>query len=276
MQTIIYAMLLTPFRLVGRVTKRFRTEKCGQTAAALAFTTVLGLVPMIAGAVALISFLPFGSGLGAAVQKFLLANLLPDKAGIVIAKYVTQFASKAVGLTWIGALVLAATALIQMSTIERTFNMIWRIRKPRPLVKRILLHATALLLGPIVFGIALVAVTYLVTTSLGVISDPGDWFASYLVRVLPFLFMVVLFAMMYWAIPNRDIPKSHALFGGVFTAGCMVGIQKLLSLYVKYFSAQAIIYGTFAVVPVFLLWLYLSWAVILIGAYIVAELPQTE
>jgi membrane protein len=276
MQTIIYAMLLTPFRLIGRVAKRFRTEKCGQTAAALAFTTVLGLVPMIAGAVALISILPFGSGLGAAVQKFLLANLLPDKAGIVIAKYVTQFASKAERLTWIGVLTLAVTALLQMNTIERTFNMIWRIRIPRPLFKRILLHASALLLGPIVFGITLVAATYLVTTSLGVVSDPGDWYASYLVRVLPFLFMVALFALMYWGIPNRAIPRSHALFGGVFTAGCMVGIQKLLSLYVKYFSGQAVLYGTFAAVPVFLLWLYLSWTVILIGAYIVAELPQTE
>ena len=269
-------MLLTPFRLIGRVTHRYRTERCGQTAAALAFTTVLGLVPMIAGAVALISILPFGSGLGAAVQKFLLANLLPDKAGIVIAKYVTQFASKAVRLTWIGALTLAVTALIRMLTIERTFNMIWRIRTPRPLFKRLLLHATALLLGPVVFGMALVAVTYLVTTSLGVIIDPGDWFVGFLVRGLPFLFMVAIFALLYWGVPNRAIPRSHALFGGVFTAGCMVGIQKLLSLYVKYFSAQAVIYGTFAAVPVFLLWLYLSWTVILVGAYIVAELPQTE
>ena len=276
MQTIIYAMLLSPFRLVGRVAKRFQTEKCGQTAAALAFTTVLGLVPMIAGAVALISILPFGSGLGAAVQKFLLANLLPDKAGIVIAKYVTQFASKAVRLTWIGALALAVTALIQMLTIERTFNMIWRIRTPRPLFKRILLHATALLLGPVIFGIALVAVTYLVTTSLGLVSDSGDWFVGFMARGLPFLFMIAIFALLYWSVPNRVIPRSHALFGGVFTAGCMVGIQKLLSLYVKYFSAQTMIYGTFAAVPVFLLWLYLSWTVILIGAYIVAELPQTE
>lgn len=276
MQTIIYAMLLTPFRLIGRVAHRFRTEKSAQTAAALAFTTVLGLVPMIAGAVALISILPFGSGLGAAVQKFLLANLLPDKAGIVIAKYVTQFASKAVRLTWIGALTLAATALIQMLTIERTFNMIWHIRTPRPLFKRLLLHATALLLGPVVFGMALVAVTYLVTTSLGVITDPGDWFVGFMMRGLPFLFMVALFAFLYWGVPNRPVPRSHALFGGVFTAGCMVGIQKLLSLYVKYFSAQAVIYGTFAAVPVFLLWLYLSWTVILVGAYIVAELPQTD
>lgn len=269
-------MLLTPFRLIGRVVHRYRVEKCGQTAAALAFTTVLGLVPMIAGAVALISILPFGSGLGTAVQKFLLANLLPDKAGVVIAKYVTQFATKAERLTWIGVVTLAATALLQMQTIEKTFNMIWRIRSPRPLLKRIVLHITALLLGPVVFGIALVAVTYVVTTSLGVISDPGDWYARYLVRILPFLLMTALFSLTYWGVPNRDVPKSHAIFGGVFTAGCMLGIQKLLSFYFKSFSAQTVIYGTFAAVPVFLLWLYLSWTVILIGAYIVAELPQTE
>lgn len=267
-------MLLTPFRLVSRVVHRYRAERCGQTAAALAFTTILGLVPMMAGAVALISILPFGSGLGAAVQKFLLANLLPDKAGVVIAKYVSQFASKAVRLTWIGALTLAATALMQMLTIERTFNMIWRIRTPRPLLKRLVLHATALLMGPVVLGVALVGITYLVTTSLGLFSDPGDWLAGFLIRAVPFMLMVGLFALLYWGVPNRPIPQSHAMFGGVFTAGCMVGIQKLLSLYVNYFSAQAVIYGTFAAIPVFLLWLYLSWTVILVGAYIVAELPQ--
>lgn len=269
-------MLLTPFQLVGRVIHRYRVERCGQTAAALAFTTILGLVPMIAGAVALISILPFGSGLGAAVQKFLLANLLPDKAGVVIAKYVTQFASKAVRLTWIGALTLAVTALLQMLTIERTFNMIWRIRIQRPLYKRIVLHATALLLGPVALGVALVGITYLVTTSLGLFSDSGDWLAGFLIRAVPFILMVGLFGLLYWGVPNRPILKSHAMFGGVFTAGCMVGIQKLLSLYVKYFSAQAVIYGTFAAVPVFLLWLYLSWTVILVGAYIVAELPQAK
>lgn len=269
-------MLLTPFRLAGRVIYRYRNERCGQTAAALAFTTVLGVVPMIAGAVALISILPFGSGLGAAVQKFLLANLLPDRAGIVIAKYVSQFASKAVRLTWIGVAVLAATALLQMLTIEGTFNMIWRVNTARPLFKRILMHATALLVGPVLFGIALVAVTYLMTTSLGLLSDPGDRFADSLIRALPFVLMVGLFGLLYWGVPNRPVLKAHALFGGVFTAGCMVGIQKLLSLYFMYFTAQTVIYGTFAAVPVFLLWLYLSWTVILVGAYLVAELPNSE
>lgn len=269
-------MLMTPFRLVIRVARRFRDERCTQTAAALAFTTVLGLVPIVAGAVALISFLPFGSGMSAAVHKFLLANLLPERAGFVVAKYVTQFAAKAERLTWIGILTLGVTAVIQMLTIERTFNMIWRVGKPRPLLRRIVMHALALLLGPVVFAITLAAATYLVTTSVGWLSGPSGLAAALLLRIVPFLFLVGLFAVLYWAVPNRDVAKSHALFGGVFTAGCAVGIQKLLSLYVKYFSAQAVIYGTFSAVPIFLLWLYLVWTVILIGAYIVAELPQAS
>lgn len=269
-------MLMTPFRLVVRVARRFESERCTQTAAALAFTTVLGLVPIVAGAVALISILPFGSGMGAAVHKFLLANLLPDKAGMVVAKYVTQFAAKAERLTWIGILTLATTALIQMLTIERTFNMIWRVSKPRPFLRRIFMHVLALLFGPVVFAVMLIAITYMVTTSTGWLSDSIDWVSVFLLRTLPFLIMVGLFAALYWAVPNRHVAKSHAVFGGVFTAGSAVGIQKLLSLYVNYFSAQAVIYGTFSAVPIFLLWLYLVWTVILIGAYIVAELPQVD
>ncbi len=269
-------MLLTPFRLVVRVAQRFRSERCTQTAAALSFTTLLGLVPMITGAVALISILPFGSGLGVAVEKFLLANLLPDKAGVVIAKYVSQFANKAERLTWLGLVTLAITALVQMLTIERTFNLIWRIRTQRPLLRRILMHSVALLLGPVIFGASLVAVTFLITTSLGWVTDTSTGAVGFMLRGLPFLFMVAIFALLYWAVPNCRIPRSHALFGGVFTAGCFVGIHKLLSLYLKYFSAHAVIYGTFSAVPIFLLWLFLSWTVILVGAYVVSELPKAE
>jgi membrane protein len=210
------------------------------------------------------------------VQKFLLANLLPDKAGIVIAKYLTLFAGKAQGLTWIGIVTLGATALIQMLTIERSFNMIWRIRSPRPWLRRVLMHIVALLLGPLLLGACLLALTYVLTTSLGLFNVTNDALGGFLLRSVPFLFMVALFGLLYWAVPNREVMRAHALFGGVFTAACLLGIQKLLSLYVQYFSAHAVIYGTFSAVPVFLLWLYLAWTAVLLGAYIVSELPQTE
>ncbi|HTJ96355.1 MAG TPA: YihY family inner membrane protein [Rhodocyclaceae bacterium] len=266
-------MLLAPLRLIARVAKRFHAERCAQTVAALSFTTVLGLVPMIAGAIALISIMPFGSGLGAAVQKFLLANLLPDKAGVVIAKYVTQFALKAERLTWIGVVMLGVTALMQMLTIERTFNMIWRVKGARPFWRRVLMHTIALLFGPVVFGASLALITYVVTVSLGLVNEPG-WFNAFLFRGLPFLFMVAMFALLYWAVPNRDVSRAHALFGGVFAAGCFVGMQKLFSIYLTLFPTYAVIYGAFSVLPIFLLWLYGLWTVILLGAYVVAELPN--
>ncbi len=268
-------MLLTPLRLIVRVFSRFRAERSAQTAAALAFTTVLGLVPMIAGAVALIQVLPFGSDLGAAVQKFLLANLLPAKAGLVITKYFTQFATKTAQLTWFGVIALAATAMLQMLTIERTFNIIWKVNTHRPFWRRMLLHAIALLLGPVVFGASLAAMTYVVTISLGLVNQPG-WFTLLMLRGLPFIFMVAIFALLYWAVPTCNIRKQHAFLGGLFAASAFAGMQKLFSLYLSHFTLYTTIYGAFAVMPIFLIWLYLSWFVILIGAYVVAELPTAD
>ena len=119
--------LLSPFRLIYRTGKRFYTEQFVQTAAALSFTTLLALVPMVAVAFALISQFSFTSGLGIALEKFLLSNLLPDKAGALIAKYLTQFVHRGEQATLIGMGVLGLTALFQMLTIEHAFNGIWRI-----------------------------------------------------------------------------------------------------------------------------------------------------
>lgn len=268
-------MLLTPFRLVQRVALRFHRERSGQTAAALAFTTLLGLVPMLAGGVALISILPFGSGLGAAVEKFLLANLLPDKAGMVIAKYFTQFALKAERLTWIGLMALAITALLQMLTIERTFNIIWKVRTPRPFLRRVLLHALTLLLGPVVLGATLATLTYLISASLGLVHESGD-VQKMAIRILPVMFMTGVFALLYWGVPNRPVKRWHAITGGLLTALLFTGMHKVFGLYIAHFNAYTILYGAFAVVPIFLLWLYLSWVLILIGAYVAAELPGAE
>jgi membrane protein len=128
--------LLVPFRLIQRTACRFQDEHFVQTAAALSFATLVGLVPMIAAAFALISLLPVGVGLGSALQKFLLANLLPDKAGVIIAKYIGQFAARTGHVTLFGVGVLGATALMQMLTIERAFNHIWRVKANRPFLRR--------------------------------------------------------------------------------------------------------------------------------------------
>jgi len=265
--------LLAPFRLVVRTASRFSAERCAQTAAALSFATLLGLVPMIAVAVALISLLPAGVGLGAALEKFLLANLLPEKAGAIIAKYVGQFATRAGRVTFVGVLVLGITAIMQMLTIERAFNQIWRVKAKRPLWRRVTMHLIALLLGPLVFGASLAAISFVASVSLGLVDDPGRVGAFILQDLLPFVFLVALLGLLYWGVPNRPVRPWHAVLGGVVAALGFAAMQKLFALYIASFKVNAVIYGAFAAIPVFLVWLYVSWSVILIGALLVAEMP---
>ncbi|MCX7148810.1 MAG: YihY family inner membrane protein [Rhodocyclales bacterium] len=268
--------LLAPFRLIVRTARRFHGEHCVQTAAALSFATLIGLVPMIAAAFALISLFPVGAGLGLALEKFLLANLLPDKAGVIIAKYIGQFASRAGRVTFFGIAVLAATALIQMLTIERAFNHIWRVKSSRPLLRRLAMHSLALLLGPLVFGASLAAISYVAGVSLGFV-DESYWVSTFVIRgLLPFAFMTAFFGLLYWAVPNKPVKAWHAAFGGAVAALGFDGLQKLFTFYIAAgFTVNAVVYGAFSVIPVFLVWLYTSWSVILVGALLVAELPQS-
>ena len=265
--------ILAPFRLVANVARRFNAERCAQTAAALSFATLLALVPMFAVGAVVISSLPFGSGLGAALEKFLLTNLLPDKAGTVVAKYVSQFAHRAERVTLIGGLFLAVTALIQMLTIEHAFNAIWKVKTARPFFRRLTMHVAALLVGPLVFGGSLVAITYVASVSFGLVDEP-NWLNAFVFKFLPFIFMTALFALVYWAVPNRSIRPAHAITGGLLAAAGFTLMQRLFSLYVAKLPTYTVVYGAFAAMPVFLIWLSVSWGIILVGALVTAELPR--
>lgn len=265
-------MLLVPFRLGVSVVRRYRAERCAQTAAALSFATLLGLVPMLVVGAALIEILPFGIRLSATLENFLLATLLPEKAGAVIAQYLGQFAHRAGRVTWIGLAVLALTALLQMLTIERAFDAIWKVHQRRPWIKRLGLHLLALFLGPLVFGGALASITFLASASLGLVDEPR-WVLSAFSAMLPLVFLATLFGLLYWALPNRTVSRWHAGFAGALAALAFVGMQRLFALYVVKLPNYAMIYGAFAALPTFLIWLYLSWSVILIGALVTAELP---
>lgn len=266
-------VLSAPFRLPALVFKRFRTERLAQTAAALCFATLLGLVPMIIVAASLIDHLPFAASIGKALEKFLLANLLPDKAGAVIANVVGRFAGRAEQVTMIGIAALAATALMQMLTIEHAFNAIWKVHASRSLLRRLWIHGLALLLGPMLFGASLAVMTYLASISLGLVAEPA-WVTTMVFRVMSFGFVAGLFALLYWGVPNREVSRWHAAIGGLLAAGGFLGMQRLFGLYIVKFPAYALVYGPFAALPIFLVWLYASWTVVLVGALVTAELPK--
>ena len=261
-------LLLLPLRVFSRFVK----ERCAQAAAALSFSTLLSLVPMIAIAVLIIARLPFAEGLSKALEQFLLSNLLPDRAGTIIVKYIGEFTRKTQHLPLVGGIALIATALAQMLTIEHSFNAIWEVRESRPLLRRIAMHMLTLLLGPLLFGGSLAITTFLASASFGLIEEPF-WAQADLLKAVTFAFMAGMFALVYWAVPNRRIVPWHAVCGGLLAALGFALMQRLFGLYVTQLPTYTEIYGAFAAIPIFLLWLYLSWAVILVGALVVAELP---
>lgn len=267
-------------RLVGhlpdflmRCIARFREERCAQAAAGLAFTTLLALVPLLTVALLLISQFDFFSVLGTALRNFLLANLLPEKAGKIIAAYALQFTQKTGRLTALGTGMLVLTALLLLFLIDRVFGQIWRVSQPRPIVRRIFIYLGGVVLGPIVLGGCVAAATYLMTASLGLVNEP-KWVTNLFLKTLPALLLAVLCALIYFAMPNRPVAPRHAIAGGVVAAMGFALIQRGFGLYVSAFPNYTLIYGAFATVPIFLVWLYLSWLVVLAGALTAAVLGE--
>ncbi len=269
-------------RLVGpfpdflmRCLARFREERCAQAAASLAFTTLLALVPLLTVALVLISHFDLFSGLGTALRNFLLTNLLPEKAGKVIASYALQFSQKTGRLTMLGTGMLVATALLLLLSIERVFGRIWRVKEPRPLLKRIIVYLGVLILGPVVLGASVAATTYLLTASLGLINEP-KWVTNLFLKILPALLLAALSGLLYFAMPNRPVAARHAIVGGVVAALGFTFVQRGFGLYISAFPSYTLIYGAFATVPIFLVWLYLSWLVVLVGALATAVLGDMK
>jgi membrane protein len=132
------------------------------------------------------------------------------------------------------------------------------------------------LLGPLVFGASLAAISFVTSISFGFIDEPV-WVNRFVLRaMLPFIFMSALFGLLYWIVPNKAVNVWHAAFGGAMAAMGFAGLQELFALYIATgFKVSAMVYGAFSAIPVFLVWLYASWSVILVGALIVAELPQS-
>lgn len=254
------------------ISERFSATRCPQVAGSLAFTTLLSLVPLLTVVLGVFTTLPAARALGLSLKAFLLENLLPDGSGRIVAEHALQFSQQAGRLTLIGTVMLALTALVLLGTVEQVLNLIWGVRRPRPMLTRITVSWFVLTLGPVAFGASVIATGYLVTTSMAWAGDL-PWLGEVAARLLPPLLLGALFSFLYYAVPNHPVQALHALAGGMAAAIVFVLMQRLFGLFLARFPSYALIYGAFAVLPIFLMWLYLSWLVILLGALIAATLP---
>ncbi|WP_296222312.1 virulence factor BrkB family protein [Pseudomonas sp. UBA2684] len=249
--------------------QRFLADRGANNAAALTYTTLFAVVPMMTVTFAMLSAVPAFQGTGEQIQSFIFRNFVPS-AGEMVQEYLRNFTTQARQLTWIGVAVLAVTAFWMLVTIEKTFNTIWRVRQPRRGVSSFLLYWAILSLGPILLGAGFAISTYI--ASLSLLSGPDALIgAKTLLNFMPLLFSVAAFTLLYATVPNARVPLKHAFLGGLFTAVLFEVAKALFGLYVRLFPGYQLIYGAFATVPLFLLWIYLSWLIVLFGAELVCN-----
>jgi len=246
------------------LSERFGEDRGLQTAGALGFTSVLALVPLVAVTVYVLSGFPVFSGLTGTIHHFLFTNFVPA-TGEVVQKYLEQFASKAANLTTIGVIFLFATALMVMQTIDQAMNDIWRIKVKRRRVTSFLVYWAVLSLGPLFVGLSLASTSYVASLPLIQETVGGDAKAT-LFGVLPFIFMVIAFTLLYTLVPNCPVRIRHALTGALAAAVLFEGAKQAFAYYVTQVPTYAVIYGSLAAIPLFLFWIYISWVVALLGA----------
>lgn len=260
-------------RFVARIAQRFVEENFDQISASLAFTTLLSLVPLVALILSLVAVAPFFSGFVEQLDQYVVRHLLPSGNAGMIAKYVLQFSYKAAKVTVIGSVVLVVTVVFLLLTIERAFNHVWSVVAVRPWWRRLKLYAVLLALWPLVVGGVVVATSYAVTTSLGFVDEP-PWLRRLLFNAMGLIIPALFIGGLYYAVPFTRVAKRDAAWAGLVAALGFMVMQKAFELYLANFPSYTVVYGAFATVPIFLLWLYLSWAVILLGALVAATLPE--
>ncbi len=253
--------------------QRFRDDHMGLTASSLTFTTSIALVPFFTVALAIFTAFPMFSKLQGALQGWLIQSLIPDNIARQVLGYLTQFSRQASKLGGAGLAVLLVTAIALILTIDRTLNSIWRVRKARPLAQRVLIYWGVITLGPLVLAASLAVTSYVLSASSGLV-EALPVSLRFLLDVAQFLLVAASMAALYRYVPNTYVKWAHAWSGGLFVAAGLELAKKVISIYLETVPTYSLVYGAFATLPILLVWIYVSWVIVLMGAVIAAYLPS--
>jgi membrane protein len=266
--------LLSEFgRFALTVWRRFGRDRCSRVAGALAFTTVLAIVPLTAVSFAVLSVFPVFESWMTRINNFVYGNFVPA-AGDVVNRYLQQFSANAGRLTIWGLLFLLATAVMLIATIEKAFNDIWHVRRQRKLTRRIIAYWAVITLGPALIGASLTVTSYLVSLPMFARELAASGARPTALSIVPVVFEFAAFVLLYTAVPNCAVRLRHAALGGVIATVLFEIAKRGFAVFVTSFATYRAIYGAVAALPVFLIWIYLSWVVTLLGAQVTAALPH--
>jgi len=252
---------------------RFREERVTQTSGSLTYTTLLSLVPLFTVALAITTAFPvFDEWIGA-LQLFILENVLPDTPAVdTIVEQINSFSENAARLTAIGIAGFVVTAVMLMLTVDNALNRIFRVQRRRTILQNVFIYWAVITLGPLLIGASLSG-TYMALRQT-VSALQFDFIGEALFGFVPFVLTCGALMLLYGVVPSRRVEWRHALLGG-FLAGIGFEIAKrAFAIYLSKVPTYTLIYGAFATIPIFLVWLYMSWLVVLTGAIFTAMLPQ--
>jgi membrane protein len=238
-----------------------------QTASSLSLLSLMAMVPIAAVGLLVLTSLPAFESMRIDVERFLASNLFLPAFSDTVVRLINQFVAQAERLSAIGTIAFLATALTAMLTIDRALNGIWRAPRPRPLAHRLGLYWAMLTLGPLVLGLAL-ALQIQIAARL----PERGWVTAAVTTAVPLAIGTMALALLYRLAPNERVRWRHALLGAFVAVLLLEGLRRLFGLYIANFPAYTLIYGAFAALPLFLVWLYGIWMAILIGALLTANL----
>ena len=264
------ARLLDIYDFVVFAFRRWSEDRCPQMAGSLAFTTLLAMVPMFALVVAALSRTPWFEDILVQIKIFLLLNLVPEIAYRVITVYMEEFAHNAGRLTGIGLGVVFVTAVVTMIMVDRQIHAIWRDPPSRKLWVSIVAYATLLLVGPMLIAISVSLTTYLMSLSTEV--ETSERARSFMLQAAPTVVSMGAFFLLYKLVPHRQVRSGHAFTGALVAAVLFEAAKEGFAFYVANMRTYNVVYGTFVTFPFFLIWIYVSWLVVLFGAELTAAL----
>jgi membrane protein len=261
--------------LVKFARRRVSKERLPQVAGSLTYTTTLALVPLLTIILAIFTTFPIFSNFRSALDAYFLQNLMPKGIVNTIVSNLTMFASKATRLSAVGAVALLFTSATMMGIIERAFNQIWRVKQARPWAQRVLVYWALVTLGPLMVGLSLTITSQLFMVTSGV-ADTLPMFSAIIYTLFSVGLTTAGYTLLYMTVPNRFVDWRDAVWGGLVAAVAFEVAKRLFGIFIRQFPTYTLIYGALAALPVFLVWVYLSWMITLVGALLTAALPVVK
>lgn len=266
----VLSFLIRQLRTILIAIKGFRDHRIQLRASALTYYSLLSIVPVAA----MVFGIAKGFGFEAKLEKELRQMISEQEEMAEVLNYVMEFANSMLAninggiIAGVGLIFLFWSVMKLLGNIENSFNVIWQIRKPRAFARKFADYLSMMLIAPILFFLSSTITVYLsdIAGSESIIGDNLGPLLLFIVKLMPYVLILLLFTLLYVIMPNTKVQFKYALNAG-FIAGIIFQITQLLYIYFQVgVGRYGAIYGSFVALPLFLIWLQISWLIVLLGA----------